>query len=75
MLFAYVIVLVADTKEEVNNKLDEWKEVLEGKELRIIHTKTEYLRCDFSGTSSVGELEVSIGEKVVKSMTKYKYLV
>ena len=51
--------LVAETKEKVNNKLDEWREVLEGKGLRINRTKIEYLRCDFSGISPVSELEVS----------------
>ena len=74
MLFANDIVLVAEIKEEVSSKLDEWREVLEGKGLRISRTKTMYLRCDFSGTSSVGEPEVSISEEVVKSTTKYKYL-
>ena len=74
MLFADNIVLVAETKEEVKNKLDEWRKALEGKGLHISRTKIEYLRCDFSGTSPVGEPEVSIGEEVVKSMTKYKYL-
>ena len=54
--------------------MDKWREALEGKGLRITHTKTEYLRCDFSGTSLVGEPEVSIDEAVVKSTTKYKYL-
>ena len=49
------IVFVAETKEEVNNKLDEWREVLEGKGLRISRTKTEYLRCNFSGTTPTGE--------------------
>ena len=66
--------LVAEIKEEVSNKLDEWREALEGKGLRISRTKTEYLHCDFSGTAPVGELEVSIDEAVVKSTTKYKYL-
>ena len=36
--------------------------------------KIEYLRCDFSGTSLIGESEVSIGKEVVKSTIKYKYL-
>ena len=54
MIFADDIVLVAKTREEVSNKLDEWRKVLEGKGLRISRTKTEYLRCDFSGTSTVG---------------------
>ena len=47
MLFADDIVLVAETKDEASNKLDEWREALEGKGLRISRTKTEYLRCDF----------------------------
>ena len=42
--------------------------------MRISHTETDYLRCDFSGTQPVGELEVSIDETVVKSTTKYMYL-
>ena len=74
MLFADDIVLVAETKKELSNKLDEWREALKGKGLHISRTKTEYLRCDFSGTSSVGETEVSIDDTVVKSTTRYKYL-
>ena len=54
--------------------MDKWREALEGKGLRISRMKTEYLRCDFSGTLTVGEPEVSINEMVVKSTTKYKYL-
>ena len=74
MIFADDILLVVETKEEVSNELDEWREALEGKGLRISHTKTEYLCSDFSGTQPVGESEVSIEETVVKSTTKYKYL-
>ncbi|XP_057545797.1 uncharacterized protein LOC130824798 [Amaranthus tricolor] len=67
-------VLVAETRKEVSNKLDEWREALEDKGLRISRTKTEYFRWDFSGSSPVGEPEVSIDETIVKSTTKYKYL-
>ena len=49
MLFVDDIVLVAKTKEEAH-KLEEWREALEGKGLRISRTKTEYLRCNFSRT-------------------------
>ena len=34
MLFTDDIVLVAETKEEVNNNLEEWRQVLEGQGLR-----------------------------------------
>ena len=47
MLFADDIVLVAKTKEEVNNKLEELRAGLERIGLCISRTKTEYLRCDF----------------------------
>ncbi|XP_057518408.1 uncharacterized protein LOC130799323 [Amaranthus tricolor] len=50
ILFANNIVLVVETREEANSKLEEWREALEGKGLRISCTKTEYLRCDFNGT-------------------------
>ena len=66
--------LVVETREEVSNKLDKWRETLKGKGLRISRTKTEFLECDFSGTSPVGETEVSIDDTVVKSTTRYKYL-
>ena len=83
MIFTGDIELVVETREEISNKLDEWREALEGKGLRISRTKIDYLHCDFSidylhcdfsGTSPVGELEVSINETVVKTRTKYKYL-
>ena len=54
--------------------MDEWREALKGKSLRISCMKIEYLRCDFSGTSPLGETEVSIDDTVVKSTTRYKYL-
>ena len=65
MIFADDIALVAKTGEEVNNKLDEWREALEGKGLRISRTKTKILCCDFSGTQPVSEPEVSLEETVV----------
>ena len=74
MLFADDIVLVAETKEEVSNKFDEWREALEGKRLRISRTKIEYLRYDFRVTSPIGQPEVSIREEVAISTTKCRYL-
>ena len=42
--------------------------------MRISRTKTEYLRCNFSGTKSIGEPEVTIGGEVVACTSKFKYL-
>ena len=58
MLFADDIILVAEINEEANSKLEEWREALNSKGLRISRTKTEYLRCNFSGTESMWEPEV-----------------
>ncbi|XP_057538152.1 uncharacterized protein LOC130815681 [Amaranthus tricolor] len=74
MLFADNIVLVVETKEEANSKLEEWRAVLEDRGLRISRRKTEYLQCDFSGTEPIGEPEVTIGGEVVTCTSKFKYL-
>ena len=74
MLFADDIFLVAETKEKANSNLEEWREALEDKGLRISHTKIKYLRCNFSGTESIGESGVTIGGEVVACTSKFKYL-
>ena len=74
MLFADDIVLVAETSEEVNAKLEKWREILEGKGSRISRTKIEYLRCNFSCNEQHDDPEVTIGENVVASTNKFKYL-
>ena len=48
MLFAYDIVLVAETKVKVNAKLELWRETLESKGLKISRNKFEYMECNFS---------------------------
>ena len=74
MLFADDIVLVAETSEEANTKLEEWRAVLESHGLRISRTKIDYLRCNFSGDEQHDGPDVTIEEDVVASRTKFKYL-
>ena len=74
MLFVDDIVLVAETSEEANAKLEEWRVVLEGKGLRIKRTKTEYLRYNFNGNEQHDDPKVIIGEDVVASTNRFKYL-
>ena len=54
--------------------MEEWREALQGKGLRINRSKTKYLRCIFSGKESIGEPEVTVGGEVVACMSKFKYL-
>jgi hypothetical protein len=52
MVFADVVVLVDESQEGVNRKLELWRQTLESKGFRISRTKTEYMRCDFGTTIS-----------------------
>ncbi|KAK9053899.1 hypothetical protein SSX86_024974 [Deinandra increscens subsp. villosa] len=60
MLFADDIVLVEESKQRLNDKLEEWRAALESKGLRISRSKTEYLHCNFSGVSGVEDVQLTI---------------
>ncbi|XP_035841304.1 uncharacterized protein LOC118488194 [Helianthus annuus] len=60
MLFADDIVLVAETKQRLNSRLEEWRAALEGKGLRISRSKTEYLYCNFSGAGDGDDTQITM---------------
>ncbi|XP_071713050.1 uncharacterized protein [Rutidosis leptorrhynchoides] len=67
LIFADDIVLVSESKNELNSRLEQWREALEQNGLRISRQKTEYLRCDFVRTEdeqNVGE-SISIGDQTL----------
>jgi hypothetical protein len=74
MLFADDIVLLAETKQILNARLEEWREALEGMGLRISRSKTEYLYCDFSGVNDDEDTHITIQGQVVPQVTRFKYL-
>ncbi|KAE8661215.1 Detected protein of unknown function [Hibiscus syriacus] len=74
MLFVDDIVLVAETKTELNNRLATWKTALEEKGLRINIEKTEYLCSNFSGKQNDEDVEVFIEGHVLPSKDCFKYL-
>ncbi|KAE8705793.1 NAC domain-containing protein 89 [Hibiscus syriacus] len=74
MLFADDIVLVAETKSELNSRLATWKTALEEKGLRINIEKTEYLCSNFSGNQNDENVEVCIEGHVLPSKDCFKYL-
>ncbi|XP_076895759.1 uncharacterized protein LOC143548189 [Bidens hawaiensis] len=74
ILFADDIVLVAETKQSLNERLEEWRVALEDKGLRISRSKTKYLCCDFSGVGDSEDTQITIEDQVVPHITKFKYL-
>ena len=48
MLFAYSIVLVGELKEEINAKLEKWRQALEAPRFCLSRNKMMYLECKFS---------------------------
>ncbi|KAE8696948.1 Methylcrotonoyl-CoA carboxylase subunit alpha [Hibiscus syriacus] len=74
MLFADDIVLVAETKYELNSRLATWKTALEEKGLRINIDKTEYLCSNFSRDQNEDDVEVCIEGHVLPSKDCFKYL-
>ncbi|KAE8681311.1 Detected protein of unknown function [Hibiscus syriacus] len=74
MLFADDIVLVAETKSELNSRLATRKTALEDKGLRINIEKTEYLCSNFNGNQNDEDVEVCIEGHVLPSKDCFKYL-
>ena len=64
MLFADDVVLVDESRQGVNRKLELCRQTLESKGFRISTTKTEYMRCDF-GTTNGEDGDVSLEGQVV----------
>ncbi|XP_022007937.1 uncharacterized protein LOC110907234 [Helianthus annuus] len=60
MLSADNIVLITETKQCLNMRVEEWRVALEGKGLRISYSKTEYLHCDFSGVADDDDTQITI---------------
>ena len=77
MLFADDIVLIGESPEEMNGRLEEWREALESKGLRISRSKTEYIEYDFGEREHRGNrerLEIKLSGDVVGEVERFKYL-
>ena len=76
MIFADDIVLVAESADGLNNRLEHWREALEDNGLRVSRDKTEYLKCVFSRIE-IGhndETEVCIGDQILSPKESFRYL-
>ncbi|XP_021996189.1 uncharacterized protein LOC110893385 [Helianthus annuus] len=74
LLFVDDIVLIEESKQSLNARLEEWRVALECKGLRISRSKTEYLYFDFSGAGDEHDTQITIEGQVVPQATKFKFL-
>ncbi|XP_042889472.1 uncharacterized protein LOC122264575 [Penaeus japonicus] len=65
------IVLVAENKEMLKRKLEEWRYVLESKRTRIRRTKTEYLSTEIDGDQHA---TIQLNGVNLKRIKTFKYL-
>jgi Reverse transcriptase (RNA-dependent DNA polymerase) len=73
ILFADDLVLIDESRIGVNQKLELWRQTLESKGFRLSRTKTEYLRCQFSG-ENLDDGDVSLDGRVVPMNDTFRYL-
>jgi hypothetical protein len=66
-------VLIDDSRIEVNQKLELWRQTLELKGFRLSRTKTKYMRCQFSG-ENIDDGDVSLDGRVVPINDTFRYL-
>ena len=73
MLFVDDIVLIDETREGVNGKLERCRHILESRGFKVSRSKTEYLHYCFSGREDKRG-EVTIDGTTILKVEKFKYL-
>ena len=74
MLFTNDIVLIDESREEVNTKLERWRDTLEAKGFRLRKSKTGYLHCRFSACEGGIAGEVAIEGTIILRVGRFRYL-
>ena len=74
MLFADDTILIDETRDGVNARLEVWRQTLESKGFRLSRTKTEYLECKFSVELDESSVEVRLAAQIIPKIERFKYL-
>ncbi|KAH1215748.1 Retrovirus-related Pol polyprotein from type-1 retrotransposable element R2 [Glycine max] len=74
MLFADDIVLLGESREELNERLETWRRALETHGFHLSRSKSEYMECKFNKSRRVSNSEVKIGDHIIPQVTRFKYL-
>ena len=67
-------VLIDESREGVNTKLERWRDTLESKDFRLSRAKTEYLYCRFSADEGDIASEVAIDSAIIPRVERFRYL-
>jgi hypothetical protein len=73
MLSADDVVLIDESRIEVDQKLKLWRQILKSKYFRLSTTKIEYMRCQFS-RKNLDDGDVSLDGRVVHMNDTFQYL-
>ena len=74
MLFADDMVLVGESRDGVNAKVERWREALESQGFKISHTKEEYMDCNFNGHIQRAKTTVRIKAHEIPQRDSFHYL-
>ena len=66
MFFADDIVLLGDSKDEINRKLELWRMTLKLKGFRLSRDKTEYMHCSFGNRQTHEDIEITLGDHAIQ---------
>jgi hypothetical protein len=73
LLFIDDVILVDESRTEVDQKLELWRRTLETKIFKFSRSKTKYMKCDFSATIQE-EGNVRLNGQVVPKKDIFRYL-
>ncbi|XP_016484269.1 uncharacterized protein LOC107804844 [Nicotiana tabacum] len=74
MLFADDIVLIDETRDNVEERLEVLKQTLESKGFKLSRRKTKYLECKFSDDMREADMDVRLDSRVIPKRGNFKYL-
>ena len=74
MLFADYIVLIDETIEGVNTKLELWMQTLEARGFRLSRSKIEYMKCKFRKRMNNEQSVITLDGQHIPVTECFKYL-
>ena len=73
MLFAKDIILIEESQEDVNCKLEIWRETFESKDFHLSRNNKKYMEYKFNNWQINDNLEVKIREHVIPKVLNFRY--